>query len=193
MTSLDGRSVVIVSGPGGAGKGTIAEHLVARDDRLWLSRSWTTRERRPGESADAYRFVSRQAFEEAIASGGFIEWVEFFDYLQGTPLPDPPDGADVLLEIDVRGARQVREHAPNAVLVFVEAPSEKVQRVRLEGRGDSSETVRRRIEKAAEERAEARELGYVTVVNEELEAAVEAIEGLIAADRARRSPTSRWP
>ena len=177
--------MVIVSGPGGVGKGTIVEHLLARDDRLWLSRSWTTRPRRQGESALAYRFVDRDEFAAAVAAGGFLEWVEFLDYLQGTPLPAPPEGMDVLLEIDVRGARQVRRIASHAVLVFVEAPSPDDQRERLQRRGDSAETVALRIAKASEERAAAREMGYVTVVNDDLDKAVEAIECLIAADRAR--------
>ena len=188
MTSLEGRSVVIVSGPGGVGKGTIVEQLLARDPRLWLSRSWTTRPPRPGEPADAYRFVDRAAFEAAIDAGGFLEWVEFLDYLQGTPLPDPPDGSDVLLEIDVRGGRQVRELVPDPVLVFVDAPSSEHQRERLERRGDDAATVARRMNKTDSERAEALEMGYQIVVNDEVSRAVEAIESLIAADRRRRSP-----
>ncbi len=186
MTSLEGRSVVIVSGPGGVGKGTIVERLLARDPRLWLSRSWTTRPRRPTESAEAYRFVDRATFEAAIEAGGFLEWVEFLDYLQGTPVPDAPGGADVLLEIDVRGGRQVRELVPDAVLVFVDAPSPEHQRERLKNRGDDAATVALRMRKTASERAEAREMGYEIVVNDEVGRAVEAIESLIAADRARR-------
>ena len=186
MTSLEGRSVVIVSGPGGVGKGTIVEQLLARDPRLWLSQSWTTRPRRPGEPAEAYRFVDRATFEAAIDSDGFLEWVEFLDYLQGTPVPDPPEGADVVLEIDVRGGRQVRELVPEAVLVFVDAPSPEHQRKRLQNRGDDAATVARRMRKTASERAEAEEMGYDIVVNDEVNRAVRAIEGLIAADRDRR-------
>lgn len=187
MTSLAGRSVVIVSGPGGVGKGTIVEQLLARDPRLWLSRSWTTRPPRPTESAEAYRFVDRATFEAAIDAGGFLEWVEFLDYLQGTPLPDPPEGLDVLLEIDVRGGRQVRELVPDAVLVFVDAPSPEHQRARLEQRGDDEATVARRMRKTASERAEALEMGYRIVVNDEVSRAVAAIEDLISADRERRT------
>ncbi len=186
MTSLEGRTVVIVSGPGGVGKGTIVEQLLARDPRLWLSRSWTTRPRRPAEPAEAYRFVDRATFEAAVDRGGFLEWVEFLDYLQGTPVPDPPEGADVLLEIDVRGGRQVRELVPDAVLVFVDAPSREHQRKRLENRGDDAATVARRMEKTASERAEAVEMGYEIVVNDEVSRAVRAIENLIATDRERR-------
>ncbi len=186
MSSLAGRSVVIVSGPGGVGKGTIVEKLLARDPRLWLSQSWTTRPPRPGEPAGAYRFVDRAAFEAAVTAGGFLEWVEFLDYLQGTPVPDPPEGADVVLEIDVRGGRQVRELAPDAVLVFVDAPSPEHQRKRLENRGDDAATVARRMAKTAAERAEAVEMGYEIVVNDEVSRAVQAIESLIEADRNRR-------
>lgn len=187
MTSLEGRTVVIVSGPGGVGKGTIVEQLLARDPRLWLSRSWTTRPRRTGESAEAYRFVDRATFEAAIERGGFLEWVEFLDYLQGTPVPDPPEGADVLLEIDVRGGRQVTQMVPDAVLVFVDAPSPEHQRKRLENRGDDAATVAVRMRKTASERAEALEMGYEIVVNDEVSRAVRAIESLIAADRERRA------
>ena len=185
--ALEGRSVIIVSGPGGVGKGTIVELLLDRDPQLWLSQSWTTRPRRPSEPADAYRFVDRAAFEAAIAAGGFLEWVEFLDYMQGTPVPDPPEGADVLLEIDVRGGRQVRRFLPDAVLVFVDAPSPEHQRARLELRGDDAETIARRMEKTASERAEAVDMGYRIVVNDDLGRAVEAIEDLIAADRKHRA------
>ena len=168
------------------GKGTIVERLCERDPRLWLSRSWTTRPRRPAEPPNAYRFVDRATFEEAVAAGGFLEWVEFLDYLQGTPVPDPPDGADVVLEIDVGGGRQVRELAPEALLVFVDAPSSEHQRERLEQRGDDEATVARRLNKTASERAEAVEMGYEIVVNDQVSRAVEAIEALIEGDRNRR-------
>lgn len=190
MTSLEGRSVVIISGPGGVGKGTIVERLLARDPQLWLSRSWTTRPRRSDEHEDAYRFVNRATFEAAVAADGFLEWVEFLDYLQGTPVPDPPEGMDVVLEIDVRGGRQVRELVGDAVLVFVDAPSPEHQRDRLENRGDDAATVARRMRKTASERAEAVEMGYEIVVNDEVSHAVEAIEHLIEADRTRRRRAS---
>ena len=186
MTLLEGRCVIIVSGPGGVGKGTIVELLLDRDPHLWLSQSWTTRPRRAGEPAEAYRFVDRATFEAAVDSGGFLEWVEFLDYLQGTPVPDPPEGADVLLEIDVGGGRQVRELVPEALLVFVDAPSPEHQRERLEQRGDDAATVASRMSKTASERAEALKMGYQIVVNDDLGRAVEAIEALIAADRGRR-------
>ena len=184
--TLEGRSIIIVSGPGGVGKGTLVERLLGRDPQLWLSRSWTTRPRRPSEPVEAYHFVDRATFEAAIAANGFLEWVEFLDYLQGTPVPDPPEGAHVLLEIDVRGGQQVKKLLPDAVLVFVDAPSPEHQRARLELRGDDADTIALRMKKTASERAEALQMGYEIVVNDDLSRAVEAIEQLIAADRARR-------
>ncbi|MFM7069531.1 MAG: guanylate kinase [Actinomycetes bacterium] len=180
-----GSRVIVISGPGGVGKGTLVDQLLQRDQRLWLSRSWTTRRPRPGEAPDAYHFVSEAEFSDHVDAGGFLEWVEFLDYRQGSPIPTPPDGSDVLFEIDVAGARRVQEFFPDALLVFVDAPSRDVQAERMRGRGDAPERIAQRVEKADAEAAAAAELGMTVVVNDDFERAVSELTALIGAYRER--------
>lgn len=184
MVGLDDHLIIVISGPGGVGKGTIVRRLLEADDKLWLSQSWTTREQRPGEADDAYVFATRAQFEAAIAAGQFLEWVEFLDYYQGTPLPSPPPGHDAVFEIDLFGAEQIKERFPDAVLVFIDAPTRDEQEARLYGRGDPVEKVNSRLAKGDKERAMAPELGCTIVVNDDLEAAVATVENVI--ERARR-------
>ena len=176
--------IIVVCGPGGVGKGTVVARLVAEDPRLWLSRSWTTRPRRPGEPADAYTYVDRATFEAKVAEDGFLEHAEFLGNLYGTPWPEPDDDRDVVLEIDVQGAGQVLERDPRALFVLLEPPSAEVQAARLRGRGDPPEQAERRIAVAAEELAEGRRLGAVSIVNDDLDATVAEVQRLIAAARA---------
>lgn len=178
--------IVIVSGPGGAGKGTLVEELIARDRSLWLSRSWTTRQQRDGEPDDAYVFVDRAAFEERIAAGGFLEWTEFLGNLYGSPMPRVDSGKDVVLEIELHGAQQVKQSHPDAILVFVRPPSREEQQRRLQGRGDPEHHVRERLRKAEDEEREGAKVADVVVVNDDLERAVREIEAIIGAARAAR-------
>ena len=178
--------IIVVSGPGGVGKSTIVEALVARDNGLWLSRSWTTRSRRPGESADSYHFVNRPTFEQRIADGGFLEWTEFLGNLYGTPNPEPPEGRDIVLEIEVDGAQQVKRKYPQAKLIFVLPPSRAEQEARLHARGDADAKVVERLRKAEEEEPIGKELADHVIVNDDLQETVESMLGLIRSARAAR-------
>jgi guanylate kinase len=174
----------VLIGPGGAGKGTLAAELVTDDPSLWLSRSWTTRAARPGErERGAYVFVDRGTFEDAVAQGGFFEWAEFLDYLMGTPIPDPPAGADVLLEIDVQGAEQVLAQRPDATVIMLLPPSPEVQAERLAARGDDEEHIRRRVELGRSEVERGAKIAAHTVVNDELRQAVAELRAIV--DRTR--------
>jgi guanylate kinase len=153
-----------------------------------LSRSWTTRPRRPGEGDDAYIFVDRARFEEHAAAHGFLEWAEFLGQLYGTPLPDPPPGKDLLLEIDLQGAVQVRRLHPDAVLVLLVPPSPEVQRERLRRRGDDEVEVRRRLTKGAEEVEAGMALTPYVVVNEDLDRATAMVAGIL--DNCRKAAQS---
>ncbi|HWF22227.1 MAG TPA: hypothetical protein VG226_08775 [Acidimicrobiales bacterium] len=169
----------VLFGPGGAGKGTVAARVVASDPHLWLSRSWTTRARRPGEADDAYVFVDRAAFEARVAEDGFFEWAEFLGNLYGTPIPDPPTGSDVLLEIDLQGARQVREKQEDAVLILLTVPSVEVQKARLRARGDDEAHVQRRLAAGAEEERQGRLIADAEVVNDDLVQATAEVAGIV--------------
>jgi len=179
---------IVLSGAGGAGKGTIARRLVELDPTLWLSRSWTTRAPRVDDGPLAYHYATRDEFERHRDRGGFLEWNEFHDNLYGTPVPDPPAGHDVLLEIDVNGGRQVRRHHPDALLLFVEAPSVEEQRRRLLRRGDSPAQAEARIREGDRERRDAKTLGYQFVINDDLERSVADIRGAIDASRSAMLP-----
>ncbi|HTN99210.1 MAG TPA: guanylate kinase [Microthrixaceae bacterium] len=181
---MNGR-IIVISGPGGVGKGTVVSELMKRDDSLWLSRSWTTRAPRPGESPDAYHFASPEEFEAHDARGGFIEHANFLDYRQGSPLPDPPDGKDVVFEIDVQGAEQIAELFPEVLLIFIDTPSRSIQEERMRGRGDSEDRIVQRLQKAEEELARSKSLAFIHVINDELSRTVEEVEALIESHRSR--------
>jgi guanylate kinase len=176
--------IFVISGPGGVGKGTIVEELVRRDPSLWLSRSWTTRPRRPGESPTAYVFTDRAAFEARIATGGFLEYTEFLGSYYGSPTPDPAPGQDIVLEIEVQGAQQVKARHPDAVLIFVLPPSREEQERRLRGRGDPEDKVAARLRKAEDEEPIGKALADHVVINDELSRTVDELAAIIRAERA---------
>ena len=177
--------IVVLSGPGGVGKGTVVRRLLEVDPRLRLSRSWTTRPQRPGESEEDYTFVDRPTFEAQLARGGFLEFDEFLGNLYGTPVPDTLDDPDrdLLLEINVQGAEQVRRQRPDALVVLLVAPSREVQEARLRVRGDDDDHVARRLALADAEEEVGRALADAIVVNDDLDRAVAEVAGILASCR----------
>ncbi len=190
MAASDGTAdslIIVISGPGGVGKGTIVNALVERDPNLWLSRSWTTRRQRPGEPDSAYVFTDHATFEDRIARGGFLEWTKFLDNYYGTPMPDVADARDVVLEIEVDGASQVKTLHHDAVLIFVLPPSRDEQQRRLRGRGDPEDLVDKRLRKALDEEPVGLAMADHVVVNDNLERTVDEMLAIIS--RRRRSAT----
>jgi len=180
----------IVSAPSGTGKTTLCERLVQIVPNLRMSRSYTSRAARAGEQPGVdYNFVSRERFLALVGEGAFLEWADVFGNLYGTGAGDTEEalagGEDVLLVIDVQGARQVRSRGIETVGIFVLPPSADTLEQRLRGRSkDSDEQVRRRLDKAFEEVNEFEQYEYV-VVNDGLDAAVDRLRSIIMAERAR--------
>lgn len=184
--------LVVLIGPGGVGKGTLASRLVELDPQLWLSRSWTTREKRPVEHGDEYFFVDDATFRRAIDEGRFLEWAQFHEHLYGTPLPEAPADRDVLLEIEVQGAEQVREHFPDATVFLILPPSLHELEERLRHRGDQEDHVRQRLSSTPHELARGQALASYTIVNDDLERATSEILSILEGLRQhRRNPSSK--
>jgi guanylate kinase len=180
----------VISGPGGVGKGTVAKTVASRVPRLMLSRSWTTRAPRPGETEEDYHFVSREEFERARSEGKFLEWAEYMGNLYGTPIPSPPLGYDVLLEIELQGARQVKESAPGRTrVILLTPPTMEELAARMRKRGDSEDRIKARLQRAAAEIELGRELADYEVVNDDLNGCVERIVGII--EEVRRTASNQ--
>ena len=180
----------IVSAPSGAGKTTLVERLVEQTPQLVMSRSYTSRPARAGEADGVdYNFVTRQRFESMIEAGEFLEWASVFGNLYGTCASETErkllSGVDVVLVIDVQGARKVRARGVDATTVFVMPPSLEVLERRLRGRSKDSEAdIQRRLTVAREEVAAFAEYDFV-VINDELTAAVDRLRSIVIAERAR--------
>jgi guanylate kinase len=177
--------IFVIFGAGGVGKGTLVDRLLGLRDGLWLSRSWTTRARRPTEPESAYVFATRDEFMGRVSANGFVEWTEFAGngQLYGTPTMEPPGGSDVVLEIDLDGALQVKRRYPDAELVFISVPSVDVQAERLRRRGDDEASIEKRLLVGAEEERVGRAMADHVVVNDDLERAAAELAGIIDACR----------
>jgi guanylate kinase len=186
----DGHGLLfIVSAPSGAGKTTLIERLVEQTPNLQMSRSYTSRTARQGEADGVdYNFVTRERFEAMIAAGEFLEWADVFGNLYGTRAVDTEAalaaGDDVVLVIDVQGARKVRCLGLDTSTVFVMPPSLEVLERRLRGRSkDSEEAIQRRLEVARDEVEAFMEYDYI-VLNDELTVAVDRLRAIVLAERA---------
>jgi len=180
----------VMTGASGVGKGSLRRAAADALRDVVYSVSATTRERRPGETHGVdYRFLARPAFERMIAAGELLEHAGYVDDLYGTPAAPVDDalaaGRDVLLEIELAGARQVKERRPEAVMIFIAPPSLAELERRLRGRGtDSEEKIQRRLARARDEIRAVREFDYV-VVNDVLERSATTFRALLLAERAR--------
>jgi guanylate kinase len=181
--------VFVITGPSGVGKGTLIRALFDRIPALELSVSATTRPPRPGEqNGVAYHFLSREQFEQRVQEGDFVEHAEYSGNHYGTLRSElesrVSEGVPVVLEIEVQGARQVREKMPEAVQLFIAPPSRETLRTRLVGRGtDTPEQVLRRLETADAELEAQPEFPHV-VVNDRLEDAIEELVAVVQAELA---------
>jgi guanylate kinase len=180
----------VVSAPSGTGKTTVVERLVQIVPDLGLSRSYTSRAMRAGEQDGVdYNFITRERFEAMAAEDAFLEWADVFGNLYGTGKADAERelaaGRDLVLVIDVQGARQVRSHGANAIGIFVLPPSFEALERRLRGRSkDSEEAIRKRLATARREIRAVAEYEYV-IVNDELAACVDRLRSIVLAERAR--------
>jgi guanylate kinase len=189
--SSKGRGLLfVVSAPSGAGKTTLVERLVEQTPNLRMSRSYTSRAAREGEIDGVdYNFVTRARFEAMVAADQFLEWADVVGNLYGTSAADTErvleSGSDVVLVIDVQGARQVRRRGAETIAIFVLPPSFDVLEQRLRGRSkDSEEAMQRRLRVARQEVAAFAEYDFL-VINDELTAAVDRLRSIVLAERAR--------
>ena len=182
--------LIVVSGFSGAGKGTLMKKLMEDYDNYALSISMTTRTPRPGEvDGREYFFVTREQFEEKIGQDGLIEYANYCGNYYGTPRAYVEQqleaGKDVVLEIEIQGALKIKEKFPTALLLFVMPPSAEELRKRLTGRGtETQEIIDQRMHRAIEEAQGIEQYDYI-VVNDDLGACMEAVNGIVRAEHQR--------
>lgn len=182
--------LIIVSGPSGAGKGTICKELISRDDSILVSVSATTRKPRNGEvDGISYHFLSRERFEKMISEDGFLEHACVYDNYYGTPKDFVVDqitqGKNVLLEIDIQGALQVKKKYPEGIFVFILPPSMKTLKSRIEGRGsETPESLNKRLSSAYSEIELIKNYDYF-IVNDTVDHATDVLQAIITAEKCR--------
>jgi guanylate kinase len=180
----------VISGPSGVGKGTITKALFEKISNAFLSVSVTTRMPRNGEiQGDNYFFVNIHEFEQMVNDGEFLEWARVYQNCYGTPkkfvMENLARKRDIILEIDIQGALQVKSNMPQGVFIFIAPPSvgELAKRIKLRGK-DSEESIQTRLSAVNQELEHMKFYDYV-VVNEDLELAVEKVKAIIIAERCR--------
>ena len=180
--------LLVVSGPSGCGKGTVLSQVFAKQPNTYYSVSATTRAPRPGEvDGVQYHFLTKEAFEEKIAAGQMLEYAQYAGNYYGTPAQavdaQLAEGKNVVLEIEVQGAKQVKQRRPEAVMIFIMPPSMKELRRRLTDRGtESQEVIQRRMKTARQEMPQAKDYDYI-VFNDTVEEAAEDICAILRAGR----------
>ena len=180
----------VISGPSGAGKGTITRRLMEEAMNMELSVSATTRDPREGEVDGVhYHFLGREEFLAKVEAGGFLEFAEVYGNYYGTPKQNVVDkltsGIDVVLEIDIQGAMKVKEAYPEGIFIFILPPSLKELRRRLIGRGtDSMEEIENRLSKTLDEIRQIYSYDYF-VVNDDLDTAVAEVRAIVSAEHDR--------
>ena len=180
--------LLVLSGPSGAGKGTICDSFMENNEEVLLSVSSTTRQPREGEiPGESYHYISKEEFEKELAEDGFLEHVHVFENYYGTPrqavMENIEKGIDVLLEIEIIGAMQIKKKFPEAVLIFVLPPSIKELESRIHKRGtETKDQIKIRLERALKEIKEINEYSYF-IINKDIDESVDYMRSIIKAEK----------